>query len=417
MALERQPDGHVPPMSEAEALAYHQAQLEALEIKTRQVCADTWSTLPEDPERRKALLEQVISETIGTLGDISDELGAQYVVNPRVANGYEPGPISHSVRESPSSVRWRRGEIERLREREGDQAAFALFERRMVASVLGRARNTVVNSAAKAGNGWCRVPEPGACWFCLMLASRGAVYQQDTATTTKSGGRYHAHCRCTAAEVFNDDHLPPATAACVDWYAQHGSFDRDDVESGAFSAATGLISSSVEAADDARLGRSRLPEDFTPTVMEPQALLAIWPEPDEIDMQVILHGKAPTVSRSRKRKKWRGGHGPGARVPGKTEFPTAWTDDDIYKATILTMMDPQLAQIDGDRRTYRRDVHGIIVEVSWYLEAQTGTMVYRHTIPVAGQDVYKNNEKGQQEYVVPYDTDLLTTRIMNHGAA
>ena len=43
---------------------------------------------------------------------------------------------------------------------------------------------------------WRRVPEPKACDFCLMLASRGAVYR--TAATAGDGNDYHRHCRCDA---------------------------------------------------------------------------------------------------------------------------------------------------------------------------------------------------------------------------
>jgi hypothetical protein len=43
---------------------------------------------------------------------------------------------------------------------------------------------------------WRRVPEAGACSFCLMLATRGAVYR--TAQTAGSGNAYHRMCRCDA---------------------------------------------------------------------------------------------------------------------------------------------------------------------------------------------------------------------------
>lgn len=42
--------------------------------------------------------------------------------------------------------------------------------------------------------GYRRVPEPGACAFCLMLATRGAVYS--SASTAGGDNRFHAHCRC-----------------------------------------------------------------------------------------------------------------------------------------------------------------------------------------------------------------------------
>lgn len=43
---------------------------------------------------------------------------------------------------------------------------------------------------------WRRVPEAGACSFCLMLATRGAVYR--TARTAGEANSYHRFCRCDA---------------------------------------------------------------------------------------------------------------------------------------------------------------------------------------------------------------------------
>ena len=128
---------------------------------------------------------------------------------------------------------------------------YALAERRITASVLGRARSTVRRSTRAAGTGWCGVPKRGACWWCLMLASRGTVYERETAISTKSGNaRYHAHCRCTAAEVFSDRDLPARTKACVDYYETLGHLDRDDVESGHFIQTTGIVSTSIEERDN-----------------------------------------------------------------------------------------------------------------------------------------------------------------------
>ena len=50
---------------------------------------------------------------------------------------------------------------------------------------------------------WRRVPEPGACDFCLMLATRGAVYaSQETAGRDND---YHAHCHCDQESEGNFD--------------------------------------------------------------------------------------------------------------------------------------------------------------------------------------------------------------------
>ena len=50
---------------------------------------------------------------------------------------------------------------------------------------------------------WRRVPEPGACDFCLMLATRGAVYASQS--TAGKDNDYHAHCHCDQESEGNFD--------------------------------------------------------------------------------------------------------------------------------------------------------------------------------------------------------------------
>lgn len=87
--------------------------------------------------------------------------------------------------------------------------------------VAAPARRTVEMGVARAGTRYARLPEPGACDFCLMLASRGAVYSAKTvvggrATTerrkygVKIGdvAKYHDNCRCLGIEVSDGAPLP-----------------------------------------------------------------------------------------------------------------------------------------------------------------------------------------------------------------
>jgi hypothetical protein len=46
--------------------------------------------------------------------------------------------------------------------------------------------------------GWERLISPGACHFCAMLASRGAVYKSDKSASFLA----HDHCHCTAQPLF-----------------------------------------------------------------------------------------------------------------------------------------------------------------------------------------------------------------------
>lgn len=61
--------------------------------------------------------------------------------------------------------------------------------------------DTVVWNVLRDGTAFARVPEPGACSFCLMLASRGAVYTRETVGRVN---RFHDHCRCLGIECRRD---------------------------------------------------------------------------------------------------------------------------------------------------------------------------------------------------------------------
>ena len=53
---------------------------------------------------------------------------------------------------------------------------------------------------------YARVPSGGeTCPFCMMLASRGAVYHSEA--TAGGDGHYHAHCRCRIVPVFGDQQI------------------------------------------------------------------------------------------------------------------------------------------------------------------------------------------------------------------
>lgn len=73
------------------------------------------------------------------------------------------------------------------------------------------AREAVAVTAARDPRfvGWARVAEPGACAFCRMLATRGAVYTEETVLRTFGGLKYHhkrpngsgGECKCRAVAL------------------------------------------------------------------------------------------------------------------------------------------------------------------------------------------------------------------------
>lgn len=74
--------------------------------------------------------------------------------------------------------------------------------------VLQPSRNTVVLNSERDGVRWARVPTGAKpCAFCLVLASRGAIYR----TEQSAGGdenRYHGDCRCLPTPIASDEDYP-----------------------------------------------------------------------------------------------------------------------------------------------------------------------------------------------------------------
>jgi hypothetical protein len=71
--------------------------------------------------------------------------------------------------------------------------------------VVNAANLVVTESAAQdpKARGWMRVTRPGACKFCVMVASRGGVYTRATSTFA-----CHEHCHCTAVPAWGGQELP-----------------------------------------------------------------------------------------------------------------------------------------------------------------------------------------------------------------
>lgn len=76
-------------------------------------------------------------------------------------------------------------------------------------------RETVMRAAHKENVAYGRIPEPGACKFCLMLASRGFTYASEKAASRvigtrgakqkrKIGEKFHGKCRCNILPIWDE---------------------------------------------------------------------------------------------------------------------------------------------------------------------------------------------------------------------
>ena len=71
---------------------------------------------------------------------------------------------------------------------------------------LANSANYTITGSSKAdpqSRGWMRKTRPGACGFCRMVASRGAVYTEKTVRFA-----CHEHCFCSAAPAWKGKSLP-----------------------------------------------------------------------------------------------------------------------------------------------------------------------------------------------------------------
>lgn len=69
-------------------------------------------------------------------------------------------------------------------------------------------RDTIAANAKREGVRWARVPTGAkTCAFCLMLASRDAVYVSRR-TAGGDGEKYHGDCDCQPVRIGNDEDYP-----------------------------------------------------------------------------------------------------------------------------------------------------------------------------------------------------------------
>lgn len=84
----------------------------------------------------------------------------------------------------------------------GDVGAFASFVAMMTNEyALQPGRDTVMSAAHDDKAAYARIPEPGACKFCLKLASRGFVYSKSSAGQSK---KFHGKCRCNVLPSWDE---------------------------------------------------------------------------------------------------------------------------------------------------------------------------------------------------------------------
>lgn len=98
------------------------------------------------------------------------------------------------------------------------QTALAQVSGAVTRHVLDGGRQTLLDTvqADKHALGWARVTDGDPCYFCLTLASRGAVYKTEQSASFEA----HDHCGCSAMPVFDRRAVIPDHAKWLGIYEQ-----------------------------------------------------------------------------------------------------------------------------------------------------------------------------------------------------
>ncbi|MCW2092846.1 UNVERIFIED_ORG: hypothetical protein M2328_006126 [Rhodococcus erythropolis] len=192
--------------------AFRMASKNVVAIAKRELIA-FWSALDlSDPAQARDLLLTFMSDLNDRYGNVASAVAADWYEELRdaapakgqyraTATGAVPdAQVQASVRYGASSL-WTPDAAPTLRHLLGVTDRF----------VKQAARNTVARSVrGDKGVTYSRVPSgTDTCAFCLVLASRGPVYEsRESAKYRADGDKYHNDCDCVPTPSWGGDDLP-----------------------------------------------------------------------------------------------------------------------------------------------------------------------------------------------------------------
>lgn len=156
-----------------------------------------WATLNLDrPEAARDALLRFMPELTARYGEAAAVVAADFYDDLRATEAVRPGFRARMADPVPTAAvqqRTRFGAQHLFTENPAQTLAFLTSA--TTKYVLRPGWDTLTESAKAdpAAVGWHRETRPGACRFCRLLAGRGAVYKQSTATFAA-----HDDCGCVA---------------------------------------------------------------------------------------------------------------------------------------------------------------------------------------------------------------------------
>lgn len=363
--------------------------LDALQMLARRDMLSWWDkTLELSFANQREMLEAPFLAVARTYGDQAALVAADYLFQQRSLDeslaGLEYPELASPVEFEQAKSSYRYAMWLKEYSEDADERAVA---RKKLLGVLQRlvadpARRTVEMGIERAGTAYARLPEPGACDFCLMLASRGAVYSADsvvgglaTRERRRHGvsigeiAKYHDNCRCLGIEVSDGNPLPKINQQL------HSAWDSATRgKSNQFGAWQEYLSNRREQAQRGPLW----PSLRTVTV----------PKYRGAPVSKAFHGEAlPSLEkmpghilfgwRDRARKgegrvrhseDARMGHTYDSQRKSVSKFPEHWSNQEIVDAVRDTIENPQYAKGNvgrSGRREVWREFDGITVKVEY----------------------------------------------------
>jgi hypothetical protein len=209
------------------------------------ITANAWPQL--DPHNIRGTLPRLVAMVMALIhryGSASSAHAAAYYRAARADAGI-PGRVTIRPAALPSteqvakSLSWATSGLYGSVTPDTEQAALTNVEGLTTSLALNMGRETLIGAVKddRQAKGWARVPEPGACSFCLLLATRGAVYKSKASAganarsvhhKTRAGQEFagagefkvHDHCRCHVEPTFSDHYEPTAQVRqAMDLYA------------------------------------------------------------------------------------------------------------------------------------------------------------------------------------------------------
>lgn len=275
------------------------------------------------------------------------------------------------------------------------------------------ARRTVERAVKKDGTAYARIPSPGACSFCLMLAARGPAYLRDNVVATKQMGQYHDNCRCLGWEARGRTpeerwaSLPPINRQLDYLWNKNipGGSSGDASKEQRRQWRELIIFKRREATGSdepvrfppikgLRLPKRSIKANHTafgdveplPLVTTESAghILFGW----QRRPLGKLGKKSGNAGMSAHELSDRQGHMWDSQKNNKTLFPESWSQQDIVNAVHATIEDPdRVYREDDEKRHARKMIDGVLVQAVWAVEGNKA--ILNTAYPVRGKGVLR----------------------------